>query len=101
MTGAILDAQHHLADLDLVAGFHVDRGHASGDGGRHLDRRFVGFELENRLIFGDGVAGFDENAQDVTCGDVLTQFGKSEVSHRYEFAGLLFSGLMLYALIAC
>jgi hypothetical protein len=80
---AILDAQHELADIDLIARFHGHRCHFAGDGGRHLDCRFVGFQLENGLIFRDGVAGLDEDLQHVARGDALTELGKVEVSHEY------------------
>ena len=79
----------------------------AGDRRGHFDRRLVGFELEDRLIFGDRVARLDQHAQHVAARDVLAELGKREVSRHedsgrsYEIAGLAFSGLMLCALIAC
>ena len=52
-SAAVLDAQDRLADLDLVAGLDLDLLHLAGDRRRHFDRRLVGFELEDRLIFRD------------------------------------------------
>ena len=51
--------------LDLVAGFDLDVLDLAGDRRRHFDGGFVGFELENRLILRDRVAGLDQDAQHV------------------------------------
>ena len=94
--------------------------HLAGDRRGHFDGRLVGFELEDRLVLRERVARLDQHAQHVARRDVLAEFGKCEVSHdelrsspiactpsgrvpgsALRIAGLLFSGLMLCALIAC
>ena len=52
-----------LADLDLVARLDLDVLDDAGDRRRHLDRRLVGLELEDRLILGDRVAGLHQHAE--------------------------------------
>ena len=54
----------------------------AGDRGRHFDRRLVGFELEDRLILGDRVAGLDQHAQDVAGFDLFAELGECEISQR-------------------
>ena len=62
---AVVDREDRLADLDLVALLDLDLFHLAGDRRRHLNRRLVGFELEDRLILCDRVAGLDQDAEDV------------------------------------
>ena len=80
--GAVLDREDRLADLDLVARLDLDLFHRAGDRRRHFDRRLVGFELEDRLILRDRVAGLDQDAEDVAGFDLFAELGKREVSQR-------------------
>ncbi len=48
---AVVDGEDRLADLHLVAGLDLDFLDPAGHRRRHLDRRLVGLELEDRLIF--------------------------------------------------
>ena len=70
--GAVVNREDRLADLDLVAGLDLDFLDPPGHRRRHLDGRLVGFELDDRLVFLDHVAGLDEHAQHVARRDVFT-----------------------------
>ena len=59
------DAQDGLTDLDLLAELHIDVGDLAGDRRRHFDGGLVGFELEDRLVLRDRVAGIHHDAEDV------------------------------------
>ena len=80
---ACVVAEDRLADLDLVAGLHLDLFDGAGNRRRDLDRRLVGFELDDRLIFRDGVARLDQDAEDVAGFDLLAKLGEGEIS-RHE-----------------
>ena len=56
--------------------------HVPGDGRRHFDRRLVGLELDERLIYGDRVADLHQQAQDVAALHVLAQFRESRTTSR-------------------
>jgi hypothetical protein len=71
LPAVIFDGQNGLANLDLVAGLDLDVLDLSGHRRRHLDGRLVGLELQDRLIFDQRVARFDEHAQHVAGRDVL------------------------------
>ena len=45
--------EDHLPDFDLLALFDFDVLHHSGNGGRHFDDRFVGFQFHHWLAFGN------------------------------------------------
>ena len=77
----IVDAENRLADAHFVAGFDLDLLDLARDRRGHFDGRFVGLELEDRLILRQGVAGLDQDAQHVAWSDVFAQFGKCEVDH--------------------
>ena len=47
---ALIDDQHGLPELHLVARLHADLRDDAGQRGRHLDGGLVGFELEHRLV---------------------------------------------------
>ena len=47
---AVVDDQHDLTGLDLVAGLDLDFLDGAVDARRHFDGRLVGFELQHRLV---------------------------------------------------
>src|SRR5258706_277103 len=77
----VVNGEDRLSHFDFVACLDLDFLDFAGDRRGHFDRRLVGFELEDRLILGDGVARLHEHAQDVAAGDVLTKFRQVEVGH--------------------
>ena len=79
LAGAFVDRQHDLADLDLLALLDLDLLDRAGDRRRHFDRRLVGLELEDRLVFRHRVARRHQHANDIAGGDVLAEFGEREV----------------------
>jgi hypothetical protein len=75
----LVDDEDDLADLHLLAGLHLRFLDDARDGRGNLDRRLVGFELEDRLVLLDGIARVDEHAEDVAALDVLAQLGEFHV----------------------
>ncbi len=77
--GAVVEGQDDLPDLHPLALFDLHFPHGAAHRRGHLNRRFVGLELEHRLIFRHAVAGRYEHAHDVAAGDVLAEFWKGEI----------------------
>jgi hypothetical protein len=77
----LVDDENDLTDIHLVTGVDAhlldDAAHRRG----HLDGRLVGFELEHRLVALQRIASLNQDAHDVSGGDVLAQLGKGEFSH--------------------
>jgi hypothetical protein len=74
--GAVFDAQIAWPTFTLSPAFTFTFFHLSGNRGRHLDGRLVGFELDHRLVFLEHVAWLDQDAQHVAGGDVLADSGR-------------------------
>ena len=91
--GAVVDAEDRLADFDLVAGFDFDVFDFPGDRRGHFDRRLVGFELEDRLIFRQRVAGLT-STRSTSPAAMFSPSSGSVKSAIYDTAGFGFSGLM-------
>ena len=77
----LLDHQHRLARLHLVAGLDPHFLDPAGHGRRHFERRLVGFELQHRLIGGEHVAGLHHHAEHVARGHTIAQVGENELFH--------------------
>ncbi len=75
---AVGNGEHDLPDLHFLARFDAHFSDGTGDARRHFDGGLVGLELEDRLIFLDGVSRLDQHADDVARGDVLAEFGELE-----------------------
>ena len=73
--------ENHLANFNLLAFFHFDVLHHSGDRRGNLDDSFVGFQFHYRLAFGNLRARRNHQAHQIALRDVLAEFGK------LEFAG--------------
>ena len=77
-SAALVDRQHDLPDLHLVAGLDLDARRPSRRRRRHFDGGLVGLELDDRLILRDHVAGVHEHADDIALLDVLSELGQLE-----------------------
>ena len=66
---------------DGLAVLGRDLGEHAGGGRRHLDRHLVGFELDQRLVDRDGVAGLLEPLADGRLGDGFAEGGNADFSH--------------------
>ena len=65
VSGALaLKQEDQRAFGDGVAFGHLDLRHLAGGGGRHLERRLVGFELDQRVFFRDRVADRHQDGDD-------------------------------------
>ena len=73
--------EHRLADLDLVARLDLHVAHGALDAGRHLDRRLVRLEFEDRLIARNRVADVHHHAGDIATHHVLAKFRNLELCH--------------------
>ena len=78
LAAAFVNGQDHLAGLDLVADLDLDLLDHAFDARRHFERRFVGLELEDRLVLLDAIAWLDQDLQHIALRNVLTEIGKDE-----------------------
>ena len=80
---AFLDLAEQRADRDGLAVLRPRslRQHAGG-GRRHFDRHLVGFELDQRLVDGDGVARLLEPLADGRLGDGFAEGRNADLGHR-------------------
>ncbi len=69
------DDEHDLPDRRLFVVADADFLHHARDRRRDLDYSLVGLELQNRLIYGDGLTYGDENPDDRAARDPFTDFG--------------------------
>ena len=76
---AVVEREHDLPDLHTLALLDLDFLDRAAHVRRHLDRRLVGFELEDRLVFLDRIPRRHQQTYDVAAGDVLAQFWKCEI----------------------
>ena len=95
-----VDREDRLPDLDLLSGLDLHVLHDAGDRRGDFDRRLVGLQLHDGLVFGDGVARLDEHADDVAGGDVLTEFGELEISHLEKRLSVL-KGARVLGVLGC
>ena len=100
-----LDHENRLPDFDLVPGFDFRFFDDAVHRRRDFDRGFVGFELEDRLVFLDRVAGLHHDPKNISTLDVLAQLGELHVCRHfllafYETAGFFFSGSIPRSLMA-
>ena len=79
--GAFLDLAEQRADRDGVAVLGRDGGERAGGGRRHLDRHLVGFELDQRLVDRDRIAGLLEPLADGRLGDGFAEGRDADFSH--------------------
>jgi hypothetical protein len=70
-----------LAHGDRVAFFDQDLDNFAGGVGRHVRGGFIGFNFQEGLVFGDGVAHLDEQFQDFAGFDTIAQ------ARQFDFAG--------------
>ena len=61
------------ANRDRVTRFDVNLSYLAGFRAGYLHRRFVGFNLDNTLIFGDVLSFLDEDLQNVPGLDTVSQ----------------------------
>src|SRR6185436_17999957 len=59
-----LERENHRAFADLVADGHLELADLARGGRRHLHRRLVGLQNDERVLDGDLVAGRDKNFDD-------------------------------------
>ncbi len=65
-----------LSDTHFVAGFHVNFFHDAGGGGWNRSDGLFIFQLQDRLVFGHGVAFFHKNADNDAGIGAFAQLGK-------------------------
>jgi hypothetical protein len=74
-----VDDDHDLADGAQLAGGNHDLGDPAGAWRRDLDGRFVGHDLDHRLIFAQRVTFGGQPADDLTFDDAFANVGESEL----------------------
>ncbi len=74
----LADGHQRIADKDRGVRSHVQPEHGPGIGGRQLDHRLVGLDLEQRLVVGDHVALGDQPLHDPSFVDPFTHIGEVE-----------------------
>ena len=70
----LVERNDYLADLQLLALFDVNLADDSAGRRWNFDRGLIGFEFEQRLVFIDLLADFDEDLEQIARADVLPQF---------------------------
>ncbi len=70
--------QDWRARAEGLTGLDVDLGDGAGGGGGHLDRRLGGLDLDEGLIDRDGVAGCDQDGDNVDAVDALAELGDGD-----------------------
>ncbi len=76
--GICFDFDYGLPDGDSIALLYEDFGDGAAYGGGNLDNGFVGFELDDGLVFGECVADGDQYVDDVAVFDIFAQIGQGE-----------------------
>src|SRR3989442_206923 len=80
------EGEYHLPDLDGVTLLHQDIFNSSSERRRYFDHGFVSLKLHDGLTFGDGGAGRDHQAHQVSLMNVFAEFRKLEFSHYNDFS---------------
>ena len=78
--GAVLaDHDEHRPDGDDVSFRDQDPRDLARRGRRDLDRRLVGLDLDERVVFGELLSLDDEPARDLALGQALAEVGQLEL----------------------
>ena len=91
----LVDACDYRADGNIVAFLRKLLGHDAGHGRRNFDAHLVGFEIGDRLVGGDRLAGLFQPLREGSFGDRFPECGDFNVSghlfplFRGDRAGLL------------
>ena len=74
LRAVLVERNDYLADFQLLAFFDVNLAHDSAGRRWNFDSGLIGFEFEQRLVFIDLLADFDEDLEQIARADVLPQF---------------------------
>ncbi len=80
ITAVALERNHHVADVDRLALFHMNFGCHTRERRRNLNRSLVGLNLEESLVFRDGLALVDQNLDDLGFGDAFSKIGQRKLT---------------------
>ena len=82
------DREDDLAGVDRVAQRHLHGGHRALDRGRHIERRLLRLDLNDRLLERERITFGDVDLGHVRFVDVLAEVGQEEVSgHEHPWRG--------------
>ena len=84
-SAACPDLAEQRADADRLAVLGGDLRQRARGRRRHLDRHLVGFELDQRLIGGDGVADLLEPLADGRLGDRFAKRGDADFGSHFSY----------------
>ena len=65
-------------DGDLLTDLAMQSRNPAGDGGCHLHRRFIGHDIDHRLVFLQPFAGLDVPGGDFRLSDAFADIGQAE-----------------------
>ena len=74
LRAVLVERNDDLADFQLLAFFDVNLAHDSAGRRWNFDSGLIGFEFEQRLVFVDLLADFDEDLEQIARADILPQF---------------------------
>ena len=81
------DGKNRLADRDFVAHRDDDFCDLAGGGGGHRRDGLAGFQFDDALAFGDGIALFDQDAHDIAGVSAFPERRQFQI-HRIVATGL-------------